>query len=42
MFGGVHGQRDGPEAVVMRPIRVVEMDLAGLDEFVAFYVEFVE
>ncbi|MCW3992406.1 MAG: hypothetical protein NWE79_06835 [Candidatus Bathyarchaeota archaeon] len=42
LFCGVHGEGECPEPVVMRPIGVVEEDLAGLGEFVALHVELVK
>lgn len=41
LFCGEYGQRNGLEAVVVRPLRVVEQDLARFPELVALYVEFV-
>jgi len=42
LFCCVDGKGEGPEAVVVGALWVVEDEFAGLGEFVAFGVEFVE
>ena len=41
MFGGTNRECEGPEAVVVGTFWMVEEDLAGLPELVAFGVELV-
>ena len=41
MLGGVYGEGDGPEAVVMRSLGMVEEDLPRLAELVPLDVELV-
>jgi len=38
LFCGVHSQSEGPKSVVVGSFGMVEEDLAGLPELVAFYV----
>ena len=42
LFRGVDGKGDGPEAVVMRSLGMVEQYLPGLPELEALHIELVE
>jgi len=39
LFYGVDGEGDGPEAVVMRSLRMIEQDFPGLPELEALHIE---
>jgi len=41
LFCGVHGQGEGPEAVVVGALGMVEENLPGFSELVAFDIELV-
>ena len=41
LLGGEDCEGNGPEAVIVRSLRVVEQDLPRLPELVAFYIELV-
>ena len=42
MFGGVGGEGDGPESVVVSSLRMIEKELPRLTKLVAFNVQLVE